>query len=672
MKREFRNYLIAFVFALVPLLFWNCSKIGSPADNRGGSVLNSNVVANDGSGNFVGGPGTTGLVRPLQDVPFTFTPTGDPGPFTIDHAPTWATFNATTGMVSGTVTSTIGNPNFTVRGSKSTFGPYTVYVQGNPLKEFQWHLKNTGQTSFALSGGVIGEDMHMSATVASRITGAGVRVAISDSGIFLGHEALSANVLNGESRNYKNNYSTTHSWLGDPTPNISSPGEAHGTAVASLVLEKGWNDVGGRGMAPDAKFAGFLYTSAQDQLIQNGLYDMATYSQFQGSFDIFNYSWVDPQCALTEYSQTMFDTLYSAVTQQRGGKGSLHLMAAGNNYVDDIANCYSNMASADVLDNLNFSEINSNPYVLNIAAVNADGVSSSYSTPGSALWVSAAGGEYGWDVSQSGYPEASEPAMITADFYGCSSGMKSEDGQYSGFDRGNAPNTSCRYVNTMNGTSSATPVASGAVALMLQVNPNLTWRDVKYILAKTADQVDPSSNPAHHPISTYDLAGYSYDLPWVTNAAGFHFHNYYGFGRINVDKAVQLARNFASPLGAYKEGTWLDSGNLSLSIPDGAAGGLVQTQSVGANYTLEGVQLKVTTDGCAGDLGLELTSPHGTRSILMNINSRIQDGAIQNHTFLSNTFYGETSAGTWTLKVIDGHAGCTAHLTNWKLRMIGY
>ena len=43
----------------------------------------------------------------------------------------------------------------------------------------------------------------------------------------------------------------------------------------------------------------------------------------------------------------------------------------------------------------------------------------------------------------------------------------------------------------MNGTSSATPVTSGSLALILEANPNLTWRDVKYIIAKTATKVDP-------------------------------------------------------------------------------------------------------------------------------------------------------------------------------------
>ena len=670
---KLRHALVTAAFASLPFLYWNCSKVGAPSSGSNGATNTVNALTHDGNGNYTAAPNTNGLVRPLQDIPFTLTLTGDSGPFTPSTPPSWAAFNSVSGVLSGIADKTYAPATIAIQGASHTYGAYTLYVQGNPLKEYQWHLKNTGQTAFALSAGLAGEDMHMGTTVTNRWTGAGVRVAISDSGVMLAHEALSANVLAGESRNYKNNYSVTHSWLGDPTPNFSNAEEAHGTAVASLALESGWNDVGGRGVAPGAKFAGFLYTQAQDQLGQNGYYDMATFDQFTGNFDIFNYSWTDPQCMLLEYPQTMFDTLQAAVTTQRGGKGSLHIMAAGNGYVDDIADCHDNVASANVFDNVNYSEIQTSPYVLNIAAVNANGVSSSYSSPGSAIWVSAAGGEYGWDTALNGYPEVSMPAMIAADFYGCSAGLKSLDAQNSSFNRGGAPNGNCRYTSTMNGTSSAAPVATGAVALMLQRNPNLTWRDVKYILAKTADKVNPGSNPIQHPDSSLNLSGHVYEMPWITNAAGFNFHNYYGFGRINVDKAMLMATGFVSPLGTFKESAWVDSGALNLAIPNASAAGLTRTLSVAASYKIEAVQLRVTTDDCAGDIGLELTSPSGTKSILMNINSRIRDGAIQNHIFLSNAFYGEQSSGIWTLKVVDGHSACASpHLTNWKLKIFGY
>ena len=38
------------------------------------------------------------------------------------------------------------------------------------------------------------------------------------------------------------------------------------------------------------------------------------------------------------------------------------------------------------------------------------------------------------------------------------------------------------------GTSAAAPVVSGVIALMLQANPELDWRDVQHILIETADK----------------------------------------------------------------------------------------------------------------------------------------------------------------------------------------
>lgn len=39
------------------------------------------------------------------------------------------------------------------------------------------------------------------------------------------------------------------------------------------------------------------------------------------------------------------------------------------------------------------------------------------------------------------------------------------------------------------GTSAAAPLAAGMIALMLQVRPCLTWRDVQHIIAFTATKV---------------------------------------------------------------------------------------------------------------------------------------------------------------------------------------
>ena len=63
--------------------------------------------------------------------------------------------------------------------------------------------------------------------------------------------------------------------------------------------------------------------------------------------------------------------------------------------------------------------------------------------------------------------------------------------------------------NMGSGTSFATPVAAGVVALMLESNPSLGWRDVQEILARTAQKTDPQHED------------------WTKNAAGLNINHWF-------------------------------------------------------------------------------------------------------------------------------------------------
>ena len=62
---------------------------------------------------------------------------------------------------------------------------------------------------------------------------------------------------------------------------------------------------------------------------------------------------------------------------------------------------------------------------------------------------------------------------------------------------------------------------------------------------------------------------YTAELPWTQNATGRWFHNWYGFGAVDVDAAVELARTYtAGSLGAFVVGDWIASGAaLGLAHP---------------------------------------------------------------------------------------------------------
>jgi subtilisin family serine protease len=198
-----------------------------------------------------------------------------------------------------------------------------------------------------------------------------------------------------------------------------------------------------------------------------------------------------------------------------------------------------------------FDDYNNTPYTINVGAYLATGIVTNYSSPGSNLWISSAGG----------YDGVKAPAMVTTDRKGCTLGYSNSELSGTsgtigaGFQKGRNGNGGCNYTVQFNGTSSAAPTASGAIALLLNAYPKLTWRDVKYILAKTAKEAaldfDSSENYLYSINKTVYLnhkspTGYKWDEGWVTNAAGFRFSNYYGFGKIDVDKAITFASAYTS------------------------------------------------------------------------------------------------------------------------------
>ncbi|TMP77890.1 peptidase S8, partial [Pseudoalteromonas ruthenica] len=115
-----------------------------------------------------------------------------------------------------------------------------------------------------------------------------------------------------------------------------------------------------------------------------------------------------------------------------------------------------------------------------VSALNADGKLSSYSSVGANVFLSAPGGEYGQD----------RPAMVTVDLTGCDKGSNVSGAHKNALHGGAELDPNCDYRGTMNGTSSAAPNASGAIATVMSANPALDARTVRHILASTARKTD--------------------------------------------------------------------------------------------------------------------------------------------------------------------------------------
>ena len=93
------------------------------------------------------------------------------------------------------------------------------------------------------------QDLNVDTAIVSGITGSGVIVAVLDEGLELAHEDLVDNIVSG-SYDFEN---------ADQDPTSSNNDGDHGTSVAGLIASKGWNNKGGRGVAPNASLIGYNY-----------------------------------------------------------------------------------------------------------------------------------------------------------------------------------------------------------------------------------------------------------------------------------------------------------------------------------------------------------------------------------------------------------------------------
>ncbi|MDA8982758.1 DUF5011 domain-containing protein, partial [Gammaproteobacteria bacterium] len=340
---------------------------------------------------------------------------------------------------------------------ESSVATLSIDIMTDPLYKYQWHLENTGQTTFATNPGIADEDLNLNTVISSGYSGAGVTVAVIDSGLEIGHEDLADNMVAGS---YDFLDSDT-----DPTNTIDVSGD-HGTSVAGIIAARGWNGLGGRGVAPDASLVGY-------NLLQNGFgsYQLQSWGinpPVEANVDIYNMSYgnyypgISQTFALPDFLDAYYeDALVTATTELRSGKGALYVQSSGNEYSDyATADCGENEFTCVEVIWDNWSTV---PYILQVGALNANGQKSSYTTTGAALWVSGFGGETGANESILSNQNLQlpsgiyEPAILTTDQSSCSKGYVSTNvsTRYNEFENstGNkAINSECNYTSTFGGT----------------------------------------------------------------------------------------------------------------------------------------------------------------------------------------------------------------------------
>ena len=532
-------------------------------------------------------------------------------------------------------------------------------VSGDPLVSEQWHLQNTGQSGFSQSTGTAGNDLDLDFTHLMGIKGRGITVSVIDSGVEIDHPDLRANVVDGSIN------------LGDGS-NYPTDLDGHGTSVAGLITATEANGIGGRGVAPHANLIGFNYLPNQtvgNWLVSHGLSeDFRELDRFTDP-RVFNQSYGSTPSSPIVHDyvlnpwQELKDDVYQDITENsHWGRGSVYVKSAGNSFgsyqgffqgIRWLVLPYENQQFFNNQDlpfhNANIAGDNTNHWNLVVSALDADGEITSYSSVGSNVFVAAPGGEFG----------RAAPAMVTVDLQGCDAGSNVLGEHENALHGGTELDPNCDYTGTMNGTSSAAPNTSGAIANLMSANHALDARQIRHVLAQTARKthadhagVDLTFENADGELVTYNA------IPaWQENAAGYNFHQYYGFGAVDVDDAVYKALFSAVPALPEQVITPWKQQVANTEIPDASLVGASSTLEVADKVTVEAVQVKLNIDHSRlRDLAIELISPSGTRSILMSARTGWLTGTEGGYTdtlLLSNHFYGESAEGDWQLRVID-------------------
>ncbi len=297
----------------------------------------------------------------------------------------------------------------------------------DPLLAEQWHLVNEGQRGYVPGVDVNAQEAWDVAT------GAGIRVAVIDSGVDVDHPDLVA--IDG--RDY----------VDDDDSSDPDDGRNHGTAVAGLVAATGNNGIGVAGVAYDAEIYGIRLIADPGEA---GASVTEVYDAFVEAVDngahVINNSWGRrDQCQGFEIVGAIQDAFDYVETEGRGGLGTVNVFASGN-------------AGCDITNDGYLSH----PAVIGVAAVTGFDRRAGYSTFGP--WIDVA---------------APSNFIITTDLVGPEGGGTNVDGDLD-------------YTGTFNGTSAAAPQVAGTAALMVEANPRITAADVRRVLCETAVKIDLS------------------------------------------------------------------------------------------------------------------------------------------------------------------------------------
>ncbi|CAC5363920.1 FURIN [Mytilus coruscus] len=444
--------------------------------------------------------------------------------------------------------------------------------------------------------GDISPTMKVDKAWAAGYSGKGITIAVLDDGLQTDHPDLAVNIDTANNRDIYDN---------DYDPNPTN-GSSHGTEVSGLIGAVKDNSICVVGVAFKSTLIGIRILGA---LGISDSDEAQALTHYISKVDIYSNSWgPDDGIGFNGPKSITKAALQNGVTYGRNGKGVIYIWAAGNGGTTD--NC------------------------------NADGyVNSIYTVAITSVQI----GQNAW------YAEVCAPVLAAA--YG---GSKSDK-----FLTTTTTPSGCKNKG-VEGTSYAAPIASGIVALTLEANPNLTWRDIQHLIVLTSNRNGFND--------TYDN--------WSINGAKKEFNQVLGFGLMDAEGMISYGKNWV-PVPIQQTCT-LSKRSPSLNTTTAVYDSITVTSRdcSSINY-LEHVVVDITFSysSLRGSTQLYLISPSGTISHLLHY--RYQDeedtSAAGNQTwaFMSVHFWKENPTGTWYLEIHSYLNTVTVTLNSWSLKFYG-
>ncbi|KAG9508976.1 Neuroendocrine convertase 1, partial [Fragariocoptes setiger] len=462
------------------------------------------------------------------------------------------------------------------RGSASQF-PSSDAQFNDELWMHQWYLQDTSNIPT-----IQGLDLNVQRAWDLGYSGQGIVVTVIDDGLEWNHTDLFANYDPRASWDMNSNDS-------DPFPRYDPFNQnSHGTRCAGEIAMVANNRKCGVGIAPRARIGGIrsLDGDVSDHIESMSILHSLDY------VDIYSGSWgpMDDGATLEGPKRLAAQALERGIRHGRRGLGSLYIWANGNGGIrGDNCNCDGYVSSL---------------YTISIGSVSQQGQFPFYGERcASTLAVTCSSGAF------------TDKKIATTDLRN-------------------------KCTTDYSGTSAAAPLAAGIMALVLEANNNITWRDAQHLVAWTSE---------YYPLK--DNQG------WKRNAAGLLYNARFGFGLMNAGALVEAARSWTNV--PKRRICTFSSRDVPRFLQSQTAPVYVafHTDNHAACRYVEHVQVFVDIEYTRrGVLDIYLISPSGSWSTLLTRRPRDQaQNGFNNWPLMSVHFWGERSEGQWTLIVRDRH-----------------